>query len=181
MSLQIENPQFTVAIGARFDDDHASKTESIAVSLDLASIEKDKQQECLQYIINRGLGAIVSEVKAAMPKDATRAQFRELICAYGIEQLTQDCLRIRQRGRAASEYPQAMRVLDAQNLRKAQQSAMLKNQFMMLPLQLEHIITSKGKTDCTPDDLEMLGELASRDDVVGQCATRIKNWLAATD
>lgn len=181
MSLQIENPQFTVAIGARFDDDHTNKTENITISLDLASIEKDKQQECLQYIINRGLGAIVSEVKAAMPKDATRAQFRELICAYGIEQLTQDCLRIRQRGRAASEYPQAMRVLDAQNLRKAQQSAMLKNQFMMLPLQLEYIITAKGRSDCTPDDLAMLETLATSDDVVGQCATRIKNWLAATD
>ena len=59
MSLQIENPQFTVAIGARFDDDHTNKTENITISLDLASIEKDKQQECLQYIINRGLGAIV--------------------------------------------------------------------------------------------------------------------------
>lgn len=177
--------QITVSIGARFADAHASPTETVFLNFDRNAI-MGLSPEALNNIISRGLYTVLADIKAQLPKEATREQFKTLMHAQGIEQIRNQCLIVRTKGRGASEYPQATRMAELKDLQKrAIEYLMTGQQFPLVDYTgLSVLLTGKtleqapSFTDKAKAMIVSLAPIAERDDVCGYMATRMIEWLA---
>lgn len=170
----------SASVGMTFDDDHTQKTETVERQFHVSELSQD----AINAIISRGLSVVMAEFKAGMPKGITRKQFREIMLGFTVQQIGQQALMVRARGRGKSEYPQAMRQLDAKTLREYQKDMILKNQLIQLPVSLETIITNKGIGQAEPDSLieavALLESLAKNEDHIGKAALRLHDWIGQT-
>lgn len=168
----------SAAVGMTFDDGHTQKTETVERKFDVSELSP----EAMNAIVSRGLSVVLAEFKAGMPKDISRHQFRDIMNGYTIQQIGQQALMVKARGRGKSEYPQAMRQLDAKSLREYQKDMILKNQLIQLPVSLETIITNKGIGQAGADELleavALLESLAKSEDHIGQAAKRLEAWIS---
>lgn len=170
----------SASIGMVFDDDHSIKTETVERQFHVSELPQD----AINAIISRGLSVVLAEFKAGMPKGITRKQFRDIMNGYTIQQIGQQALMVKARGRGKSEYPQAMRQLDAKALREHQREQIMQNKLVQLPVSLETIITNKGINQADQDTLfeavALLESLADGKDHIGQAAKRLHDWIGQT-
>lgn len=149
MSEKAKNA-ISATIGKRFPipGSIGSETITATVSVDLDSLKnKDQREQFQAALLARGLYSLISELKASSEKETqTPEQFKAYMSGLSIARLFDEATQEKTRGRAASDYPQAMRMLDVKTIRAAQKRLIEEHEFLIaLPRDVEKLINEKAR------------------------------------
>lgn len=127
--MTIELKTISASIGQRFDGETVNA--SVSVHLDQIT-DSEKYNDVIKALIERGLYSVLAECKTS-EKPQSVIEFQSLMNGFNAAKLAEIVLATKTRGRAASDYPQSLRLLDAKALIAFQAKALRLNRFIPLP------------------------------------------------